>query len=145
MLYNLSTMTPEQEKEESTQILIIDDEPVIRDLLFDVLSRKGYKVDTAEDGTVGLKKAKEKRYTVVFTDIRMPGMNGVEVYKRLKTISPESRVIVMTGYGLEEMIQEALDLGAFADVKKPFDLELIYGLVARAIASLEEEPEKESN
>ncbi len=72
-------------------------------------------------------------------------MNGVEVYKRLKTISPESRVIVMTGYGLEEMIQEALDLGAFADVKKPFDLELIYGLVARAIASLEEEPEKESN
>ena len=138
-------MTPAQEKDEATQILIIDDEPVIRDLLVDVLSRKGYKVDTAEDGTVGLKKAKAKHYTVVFTDIRMPGMNGVEVYKRLKTISPESRVIVMTGYGLEEMIQEALDLGAFADVKKPFDLELIYGLVARAIASLEEEPEKESN
>jgi DNA-binding NtrC family response regulator len=137
-------MTPELEREESAQILIIDDEPVIRDLLFDVLSRKGYKVDTAEDGAVGLKKAKANRYTVVFTDIRMPGMNGVEVYKKLKTISPESRVIVMTGYGLEEMIQEALDLGAFADVKKPFDLELIYGLVQRAITSLEEEPEKES-
>lgn len=138
-MYNLATMTPASKKKESPQILVIDDEPVIRDLLFDVLSRKGYKVDTAKDGPAGLKKAKSKRYSVVFTDIRMPGMNGVEVYKRLKTISPRSRVIVMTGYGLEEMIQEALDLGAFADVKKPFDLELIYGLVNRAIASIGEE------
>jgi DNA-binding NtrC family response regulator len=138
-------MTHTQKKEEATRILIIDDEPVIRDLLFDVLSRKGYRVDTAEDGAVGLSKAKANRYSVVFTDIRMPGMNGVEVYKKLKAISPESRVIVMTGYGLEEMIQEALDLGAFADVKKPFDLELIYGLVQRAIASREQQSEAENN
>lgn len=121
-------------KNASPRILIIDDEPVIRDLLFDVLSGKGYRVDTAEDGASGLKKARAKHYAVVFTDIRMPGMNGVEVYRRLKHISPDSRVIVMTGYGLAEMIQEALDLGAFADVKKPFDLELIYGLVERAVA-----------
>ena len=125
------------EKHEGVRILIIDDEPVIRDLLFDVLSRKGYEVDTASDGAMGLEKADVARYGVVFTDIRMPGMNGVEVYKRLKTISPASKVIVMTGYGLEEMIQEALDLGAFADVKKPFDLELIYGLVERALAGSE--------
>jgi len=143
MLYNLPAMTPPLEKEEPARILVIDDEPVIRDLLFDVLSRKGYRVDTAEDGAVGLKKAEAKKYTVVFTDIRMPGMNGVEVYKRLKTISPESRVIVLTGYGLEEMIQEALALGAFADVKKPFDLELIYGLVQRAVTSREAEPERD--
>ena len=138
-------MKPVQEKDEAARILIIDDEPVIRDLLFDVLSRKGYTVDTAEDGSAGLKKAESERYCVVFTDIRMPGMNGVEVYRRLKTISPCSKVIVMTGYGLEEMIQEALDLGAFADVKKPFDLELIYGLVERAIASAEKEAEGQDN
>ena len=134
-------MTLGPEKEESTQILVIDDEPVIRDLLFDVLSRKGYSVDTAEDGPSGLNKAKKKSYSVIFTDIRMPGMNGTEVYRRLKVLSPRSRVIVMTGYGLEELIQEALDLGAFADIRKPFDLELIYGLVERAVASLEEETE----
>jgi DNA-binding NtrC family response regulator len=145
MLYNLPTMISAQEKKESTRILVIDDEPVIRDLLFDVLSRKGYMVDTAEDGAIGLKKAKAQYYAVVFTDIRMPGMNGVEVYRKLKTISPRSRVIVMTGYGLEEMIQEALDLGAFADVKKPFDLELIYGLVQRAIASMENDAEVGDN
>ncbi len=135
MLYNRAIMEHTRETEESARILIIDDEPVIRDLLFDVLSRKGYQVDTAEDGAHGLEMAQKSHYSVVFTDIRMPGMNGVEVYKRLKAISPSSRVIVMTGYGLEEMIQEALDLGAFADVKKPFDLELIYGLAKRAIES----------
>ena len=74
----------------------------------------------------------------------MPGMNGVDVYKRLKAISPQSKVIVMTGYGLEEMIQEALDLGAFADVKKPFDLELIYNIVERALASAEKDSNNQS-
>ena len=132
-------MEHSREKEAPTHILVIDDEPVIRDLLLDVLSRRGYQVDTAADGASGLKMAEEKPYSVVFTDIRMPGMNGVEVYKRLKVISPSSRVIVMTGYGLEEMIQEALDLGAFADVKKPFDLELICGLAERAVESLRDE------
>jgi two-component system response regulator HydG len=145
MMYNLSTMMSAQEKKESTRILVIDDEPVIRDLLFDVLSRRGYTVDTAEDGAIGLKKATTEHYAVVFTDIRMPGMNGVEVYKKLKTISPKSRVIVMTGYGLEEMIQEALDLGAFADVKKPFDLELIYGLVQRAVAAADDDVAREGD
>ena len=141
MLYNSPIMESSVENHETVRILIIDDEPVIRDLLFDVLSRKGYEVDTASDGAMGLEKADASQYRVVFTDIRMPGMNGVEVYKRLKAISPKSKVIVMTGYGLEEMIQEALDLGAFADVKKPFDLELIYGLVERAIASSEKNSE----
>jgi len=126
-------------KPEGARILVIDDEPVIRDLLVDVLSSKGYRVDTAEGGASGLKMADARQYSVVFTDIRMPGMNGVEVYKRLKIISPSSRVIVMTGYGLEEMIQEALNLGAFADIKKPFDIELIYSLAERAIESLKEE------
>ena len=93
-------------------------------------------MDTAEDGLQGLAKAEAKKYDIVFTDIRMPGMNGVEVYRRLKVISPDSRVIVMTGYGLEQMIQEALSLGAFADVRKPFDLKLIYGLVEQAIESI---------
>lgn len=136
LLYNRGQMRASANKHDVSQILIIDDEPVIRDLLFDVLTRKGYQVDTAEDGFQGLEKAEAKKYDVVFTDIRMPGMNGVEVYKRLKVISPESRVIVMTGYGLEKMIQEALNLGAFADVRKPFDLKLIYTLVEQALKSV---------
>jgi len=132
-------MNPASERDESVRILVIDDEQVIRDLLSDVLSRKGYCVDTAEDGYRGLEKARGTAYRVVFTDIRMPGMNGLEVYKQLKTISPDSRVIVMTGFGLQEMINEALAMGAFADIKKPFDLDDIYELVERAIKSTREQ------
>jgi DNA-binding NtrC family response regulator len=62
-------------------------------------------------------------------------MNGLDVFKHLKETSPRTRVIVMTGFGLQEMINEALSLGAFADVKKPFDLSLIYDLVDRALKS----------
>jgi two-component system response regulator YesN len=62
-------------------------------------------------------------------------MNGVEVSRRLKEISPGSRVILMSGYGLEQMIQEAIQLGAFADIRKPFDLKLIYSLVEQALAT----------
>jgi two-component system response regulator (stage 0 sporulation protein F) len=136
LLYNSLQMSAAEDKNDAIRILVIDDEPVIRELLFDILIRKGYQVDTAEDGMQALEKAKSEKYDIVFTDIRMPGMNGVEVYRRLKVISPESRVIVMTGYGLEQMIQEALDLGAFADVRKPFDLKLIYDLVEEAVESM---------
>ena len=135
ILYNFLIMKLDENRDKPVRILVIDDEPVIRELLDDVLSRKGYVVDTAEDGEVGLAKAQKTSYDLVFTDIRMPGISGVEVYRRIKVISPESQVIVMTGYGLEEMIQQALDMGAFADVKKPFDLETIYELVERALES----------
>ncbi len=122
-------------KSDGARILVIDDEQVIRELLLDVLSRKGYSVDTAEDGERGLEKTSKTEYHVVFTDLRMPGMNGLDVFKHLKETSPRTRVIVMTGFGLQEMINEALSLGAFADVKKPFDLSLIYDLVDRALKS----------
>ena len=135
MLYNFAIMKPDENQDKPVRILVIDDEPVIRDLLDDMLSLRGYTVDTAEDGEAGLAKAQEASYDIVFTDIRMPGISGVEVYRRIKVISPESQVIVMTGYGLEEMIQQALNMGAFADVKKPFDLETIYELVERALES----------
>jgi len=135
ILYNFPIMKTDKNRDEPICILVIDDEPVIRELLDDVLSRKGYVVDTADNGEVGLAKAQETSYDVVFTDIRMPGISGVEVYRRIKVISPKSQVIVMTGYGLEEMIQQALDMGAFADVKKPFDLDAIYELVERALES----------
>lgn len=132
-------MTPSGEKDGVVRILVIDDEKVIRELLSDVLSRKGYLVDTAEDGPQGLERAEATRYDVIFTDIRMPGINGLEVFKKLRQISPKSRVIMMTGYGLEEMINEALALGAFADVKKPFEITHIYDLVRRALESMEKE------
>lgn len=143
-------MKADDEKTEAARILVIDDEQVIRDLLHDVLSSRGFVVNTAEDARSGLTTARTTPHDLIFTDIRMPGMNGLEVCRELRRICPESRVIVMTGYGLEEMIQEALALGAFASVKKPFDIEDIYDLVNRAIGSMQQDetprrPEDEDN
>ena len=127
------------EKGEPVRILVIDDEQVIRDLLHDMLSSRDYLVTTAEDAKSGLTAARSTQYQVIFTDIRMPGMNGLDVCRQLRQECPDSRVIMMTGYGLEEMIQEALRLGAFASVKKPFDIQDIYDLVDRAIGSARQE------
>ena len=127
-----------EEKNEPVRILIIDDEQVIRDLLHDVLSSRGFLVNTAEDAKSGLTTAASAPHEIIFTDIRMPGMNGLEVCRQLRRICPESQVIMMTGYGLEEMIQEALHLGAFASVKKPFDIQDIFDLVDRALGGAQE-------
>ena len=135
ILYNLISMESPGKSDKCVRILVVDDEPVIRDLLFDMLTRRGYLVDTAEDGRCGLGKAETTSYDIVFTDIRMPGMNGVEMYRQLRKVSPESKVIIMTGFELEGMIREARGLGAFADVRKPFDLETIYELVDRVLAA----------
>ena len=102
-----------------SKILIIDDEESIRLMLTLSLENKGYKVFVAEDGEQGVDIFENERPPIVITDIKMPGMTGIEVLKKIRHIDPDTRVIVITGHGEMESAVEALQLEASDFVSKP--------------------------
>jgi len=115
------------------KILVVDDEPVVGRSFDRVLADKGYDVSTALDGQEALNKCDEESYDVVFTDIKMPGMDGLEVAKRIKERCPWTPVVVITGYGTDENEAEARVLGVNGFVRKPLTPEMIEGITLRAL------------
>ena len=102
-----------------TQVLVIDDDAVVGRSFDRVLSGKGYEVDTALTGEKALLDIDKTDYDVVFTDIRMPGMYGLEVAERIKAKCPWTPVVVITGYPTIESAKEAVRLGAYNYIAKP--------------------------
>jgi len=100
-------------------ILVVDDEPLVRDLLREILKREGYQVSVANDGVSALKKIKENFFDVVITDVRMPKMDGISLLKKIKGLSPSTSVIVITAYGSIENAVEAMKEGACDYLTKP--------------------------
>jgi len=117
---------------EKTGILIVDDDVSFSKSLSLVLGRKGYIVTTAKDGAEAIAKVQEKSFDVVFMDIKMPLMDGVETYKKLKKVRPEAMVVMMTAYAVEDLVQEALQEGAYGIIYKPLDIEKVIALIERA-------------
>ncbi|MEW6691077.1 MAG: response regulator [Pseudomonadota bacterium] len=108
-----------------TRVLVIDDDPVIGKSIDRVLSGKGWAVITAADGPEALTKLALEDYDVVFTDIRMPGMDGVEVARRIKETRPWLPVVIVTGYGSAENEARAREAGVQAFLRKPLSPEMI--------------------
>ncbi|MEJ2183614.1 MAG: response regulator [Nitrospirota bacterium] len=113
----------------SRDILVIDDEPIVRVCCERSLSLEGYSIDLAQDGLEGLRKLEDNQYGVVLVDIKMPTLGGEEVIKTLKRIAPETRVIVITGYATEEMREKALAMGADLYLEKPFSPKQLLGAI----------------
>jgi len=122
-------------------ILIVDDEESIRKSLGAILTDEGYEVLLAESGEQALKILDEESATLVLLDIWLPGMDGIEVLKRIKTDYPNVMVIMMSGHGTIETAVKATKLGAFDFIEKPLSLEKVILLVDHALdmARLEEE------
>ncbi len=116
-----------------TNILVIDDEGIMRQLLSDILKDAGYNVWTAESGEEALKFAQSKEFEVVITDLRMPGIDGIEVLKKFKEKDSSVCVIVITAYATVESAVEAMKIGAYDYITKPFNLEEIKIIVGRAM------------
>lgn len=103
----------------TARLLIIEDEPLIRASLAEFLEQEGYEVRTAANGLEGLKLAETTPFDIAFTDIQMPGMDGIEVVERLLQLNPETFVILITAYGTVETAVEAFKRGAQDYLLKP--------------------------
>jgi DNA-binding NtrC family response regulator len=117
---------------EKARILIVDDNTSLCKTMSFVLSRQGYAVATAKDGPEAIKKVKESPFDVIFMDIKMPLMNGVETHRRIKEIRPEAVVMMMTAYAVEDLVQQALEEGAYGIIYKPLDIERVVATVEEA-------------
>ena len=102
-------------------ILVVDDERNIRNNLRMVLEADGYKVDTASNGDDALLRVKDGRYDIVFVDIQMPKMDGLELLRYLRGLRPKMPVVMLTAYGTVRRAVEAMKLGAVDFIEKPFD------------------------
>lgn len=115
------------------KILIVDDQFGIRILLNEVFQKEGYQTFQAANGIQALEIVTKHDPDLVLLDMKIPGMDGIEILKRMKVIDPEIRVIIMTAYGELDMIQEAKDLGAITHFAKPFDIDDIRAAVRKHI------------
>ena len=116
------------------QVLVIDDDAVVGRSFDRVLSEKGYEVSTALNGEEAMKDIENNEYDVVFTDIRMPGMDGIEVAERIKARCPWTPVVVITGYGTTENEAKASVLGVSGFIRKPLTPEIIENITLKALA-----------
>ena len=112
---------------------MVDDDPVVAKSFDRVLSAKGYAVITARDGAEALAKLAREDYDAVFTDIRMPGMDGLEVAARIKATRPWLPVVIVTGYGSPASEARAKEIGVAGFLNKPLSPDMIEGSAREAM------------
>ena len=119
-----------------TNILVVDDLKGMRVTLGGILEDEGHNVVLAENGYQAIEAAKQTSFGLIFMDIKMPGINGVQTFREVKKINPQAAVIMMTAYSVEDLGREALEEGAYAVVYKPFDIENILSIIESALFHL---------
>jgi DNA-binding NtrC family response regulator len=114
-------------------LLIVDDELIVRESLGNWLKEEGYSVDTSDNGLDALKKLESKGYDLVIADIKMPGMDGIELLERCKKLDPDLQVCVITAYASIDTAVQAMKKGAFDYIVKPFNPEDVSQIIRRAL------------
>ena len=114
-------------------ILVVEDKGSMQEMLTATLTNEGYEVDVASSGSEGIEKASQKRYDLVLTDLKLPGADGIKVLSEIKEMDPEVSVVVMTAFGTVENAVEAMKIGAFDFLTKPFDTDRLSLLIRRAL------------
>lgn len=119
--------------ERKTKILVIDDQPSLLETFTDTLNKLGFQVDVAEDGFNAIERAKETRYDILFMDIKMPGIDGIQTFREIRKIDSKPAVIMMTAYAIAGLVREAIMEGAYTVIAKPFDMEKIISIIQRIL------------
>lgn len=125
------SLSEDKEKKKAIRVLIVDDEPVTREIFGEILGEEGYSVEKARDGSEAIEKMQKEHFHVAFLDIKLPDINGVEVFRMMKKIAPKTVAIMMTAYSVEDLIKEALELGAYTCIHKPFNIDEMLNLVKK--------------
>lgn len=115
------------------RILIVDDDPICRELLRDAISQEGVSISLAGDGIEGLQKLAEEQVDILITDLNMPRMDGLSLFKEAKYQYPQIVTIIITGYGNLESAIEAIRQGTYDFIQKPFKIEEILVPVRNAV------------
>jgi len=126
----------EQQKVTGAKILVVDDEPVVREFISKVLTDEGHQVETVDNGEDALKMVKSKRYRIILLDIKMPGMSGIELYKRFQKIAPSlaRRVVFVTGDIMGARTTAFLSKAKSPYITKPFDAKQLKIAINRIFA-----------
>jgi DNA-binding NtrC family response regulator len=126
------------------RILIIDDEPLMRISIADALRAEGYQVKVAATGSEGVDCIKKEQFNIIISDLRLPGLDGLQVLQTCKEVSSRTGVIVITAHGSVETAVEAMKMGAYDYITKPFSMDELLLIVKRLVKMLELEDENRS-
>lgn len=107
------------------KVLVVDDEKLVRDFFRRLLSLLGLDATDVEDGYKAIELVKKDKFDLFFIDVRMPGLNGLETYRQLHQLNPEAVAVMITGYAVEELLEQAQKEGAYIAIRKPFDINQI--------------------
>ncbi len=129
------------EARRSFRILVVDDEMVVRDSTKEWLEAEGFEVEMAESGMEALEKLSRSEFNLMFLDVKMPGLDGVEVLKRAREMHPTLPVVMMTAYATVETAVEAMKIGALDYITKPFDVEALIEMTVKLFQGSEKPSE----
>lgn len=111
--------------ESNPKIMVVDDEPELLLTITEILEDAGYEVFGVDDGYKAIELASQEAFALVLMDIRLPGIHGVEAYRRIRSLCPGTPVIMMTGYAVESLVAQALEEGAYTVLYKPLDISVL--------------------
>ena len=114
-------------------IVVVDDDPTVRDVVREMLKAEGYEVTVVSDGASAIRVVKETPVQAVITDLKMPGMDGIEILERVSQLDSQIACIVMTGYGTIDIAVQAMKAGAFDFVTKPLHVDAVSAVVKKAL------------
>lgn len=118
------------------RVMVLDDEPIVCKRLKPALEKQGYEVDTFTESAEAIEQIKEVNYDIIVTDLKMKGIDGMQLIGEAKRRSPKTEVIVITGFATMETAKESFHKGVFDFIAKPFKLSEIQGVLSRAEAKI---------
>ena len=117
----------------ASRIMVVDDDAALRFTLKEILEDEGRDVISAEDGYQAIERASQTPISLIFMDIQMPGMNGVETFLKIKEILPECVVVMMTGFSVEDLVKQAQKEGAYTVLHKPIAIEQVLDILEKVV------------